>query len=171
MSISKKIIFSLSLLAFIGGISIAVISVSANGKLINSQAFTFIQNSDLSGYKTFMINEETARIQNIDQAQFDKIKAKYEKAKPLMELQTKYEALLTPFATSKDQASYVSTFKQYIKEAESLPTKPKSKKILSENDINKAAMKSYDKAVKDLSEGRKVNIAEFGKNRDGKENR
>jgi hypothetical protein len=164
MSISKKIIVSLSLLAIIGGISIAVISVSANGKLIDTQAFAFIQNNDLNGYKTYMLNEATNKIKNIDQSRFDEIKKKYTNAKPLMDLQTKYETQLTTFATSKDQASYVSTYKQYVKEAAAFETKPKT---LSEDQMNKMAMESYEKSVKDIAAGRKINISRLNKHRGG----
>jgi hypothetical protein len=168
MSISKKIIVSLSLLAIIGGISIAVISVSANGKILDSQAFAFIQNGDLNGYKTYMINEQTAPINDIDQARFDMIKTKYTAAKPLMDLQTKYESQLTIFATSKDQASYVSTFKQYQKEALAIGAKYKGK-ATTEEQLNKKAMNSYEKSVKDLAEGRQINISRFNNHGGGLE--
>jgi hypothetical protein len=164
MSISKKIIVSLSLLAMIGGISIAVISVSANGKVIDSQAFAFIQNGDLNGYKTYMLEEQNTRIGNIDQAKFDKIREKYFAAKPLMDLQTKYEAQLTIFAISKDQASYVSTFKQYLKEVAAIEKRNKSP---TEDQMNKMAMKSYEKSLEDLAEGRKISISRFHGHRGG----
>jgi hypothetical protein len=166
MSISKKIIVSLSLLAMIGGIFIAVISVSANGKVMDSQAFAFIQNGDLNGYKTFMLNEQTARINNIDQAKFDKIRERYSAAKPFMDLQTKYEAQLTIFATSKDQASYVSTFKQYLREISAVETKWKNN-LMTEDQMNKTAMNSYEKSIKDLEEGKKINISRFNGHRGG----
>jgi hypothetical protein len=120
MSISKKIVVSLSFLAIIGGISIAIISVSANGKMFDSQAVAFIQNGDLGGYKTYLINEQTNRINNIDQAKFDQIREKYEAAKPLMDLQVKYEPQLNGLATNNDEPGFIALFKQYKEEAKPL---------------------------------------------------
>jgi hypothetical protein len=120
MSISKKIVVSLSFLAIIGGISIAIISVSANGKMFDSQAIAFIQNGDLGGYKTYLINQETNRINNIDQAKFDQIRAKYEAAKPLMDLQVKYEPQLKGLAINKNESGFIALFNQYREEAKPL---------------------------------------------------
>jgi hypothetical protein len=160
MSISKKIIVSLSLLAVIGGISIAIISVSANGKLVDTQAFAFIQNNDLNAYKTYTLNEQATRINNIDQARFDKIKKKYINAKPLMELQTKYEALLTPLATNKDQTGFANTYREYINESQKLMPKKMSDKLTPEKQ-NQMIERAYQKAVKDLASGNQINLSRY----------
>ena len=183
MSISKKIVVSLSFLAIIGGISIAIISVSANGKLFNSQAVAFIQNGDLKGYKTYLINEQTVRINNINQEKFDKIKARYEAAKPLMDLQTKYQPQLKVLATSKDESGFVALFKQYQEEAKPLLQDRQEANLLQEGSFgkdknsfkrnrhshmidftptedqkNQKASNEYQRALRDIATGREYNL-------------
>jgi hypothetical protein len=185
MSISKKIVVSLSFLAIIGGISIAIISVSANGKMFDSQAVAFIQNGDLGGYKTYLINEQTNRINNIDQAKFDQIRAKYEAAKPLMDLQTKYETQLKELAANKNEAGFVALFKQYKVEQKPL-LESRKQDISSQDSYSKgrhAAHKmnmnlnltqeqedeltknEYHRAIRDIEAGRQYNL---GRNFEGR---
>jgi hypothetical protein len=187
MSISKKIVVSLSFLAIIGGISIAIISVSANGKMFNSQAVAFIQNGDLNGYKTYLINEQTTKINNIDQAKFDQIRARYEAAKPMMELQTKYESQLKGLASNKDEAGFIALFKQYREEvkpimesakedvnSENLDTKSERRGHKAKIDINQTptqedkdqlAKSEYQRALRDIVAGREYNL---GRNFEGR---
>lgn len=189
MSISKKIVVSLSFLAIIGGISIAIISVSANGKLFDTQAVAFIQNGDLSGYKTYLINEQTNRINSIDQAKFDKIRAKYEAAKPLMDLQAKYEPELKILASDKNETGFLVLFKQYREEVKSIMDQNKTgydsgqvvdlskhngKKMkmdrfmnteLTEDQKSQMAQNEYRRALRDLEAGRDYNL---GRNFEGR---
>jgi hypothetical protein len=166
MSISKKIVVSLSFLAIIGGISIAIISVSANGKLFDTQAIAFIKNDDLSGYKTYLINQETNRINNIDQSKFDEIKAKYEAAKPLMDLQSKYEPQLKELAANSDETGFVTLFQQYKDESkaikETIKDNRKGEKYLRQNitqeQKEQIALREYDRAVRDIESGREYNL-------------
>ena len=183
MSISKKIVVSLSFLAIVGGISIAIISVSANGKLFNSQAVAFIQNGDLNGYKTYLINEQTVKINNINQEKFDKIKARYEAAKPLMDLQTKYQSQLKVLATNKDEAGFFGLFKQYQEEAKPLIKARQSANLSQDNSFskdvnsfkrnrhsdminftptedqkNQKASNEYQRALRDIAAGREYNL-------------
>jgi hypothetical protein len=189
MSISKKIVVSLSFLAIIGGISIAIISVSANGKMFGSQAVAFIQNGDLGGYKTYLINEQTNRINNIDQAKFDEIRARYETAKPLMDLQVKYEPQLKRLATNNDEAGFVALFKQYKEEAKPLMDvrrearnsdnvsdkggrrsyKMKMKSMMNwtptQEEKDQLAKNEYQRALRDIAAGREYNL---GRNFEGR---
>jgi hypothetical protein len=191
MSISKKIVISLSFLAIVGGISIAIISVSANGKIFDSQAVAFIQNGDLSGYKTYLINQQTNKINSIDQVKFDKIKAKYEAAKPLMDLQAKYEPQLKVLASNKDEVGFVTLFKQYKEEAKPLiesrnkasypvDKNSNSKKIYENKNDKKTnfapteeqkeelAKNEFQRALRDIAGGREYNL---GRNFEGRGNK
>lgn len=188
MSISKKIVVSLSFLAIIGGISIAIISVSANGRMFNSQAVAFIQNGDLGGYKTYLINEQTNRINNIDQVQFDQIRSRYKAAKPLMDLQTKYEPQLKDLATNKDETGFISLFKQYKEEAKPLMETRKeffnseihgfkgryrNNKMKvdtmnltpTQDEKDQHAKNEYQRALRDIAAGRQYNL---GRNFEGR---
>jgi hypothetical protein len=120
MSILKTAGISLGLLAIIGGGSLAVISTSAQGRMFDSSAVSFIQSGDLAGFKNYLIGQETTRINAIDQTKFDKIKADYTAQKPLLDLAAKYEPQLTTLATNKDQAGFVTLLKQYQTEAKPL---------------------------------------------------
>lgn len=169
MSISKKIVVSLSFLAIIGGISIAIISVSANGKPFDTQAIAFIKNDDLSGYKTYLINQETNRINNIDQSKFDQIKAKYEAAKPLMDLQSQYEPQLRELATNKDEEGFATLFLQYKEEAKALKANSgeakKSKPNMTDEQREQLALREYDRAVRSVDSGQEYNVGwKFEKN-------
>lgn len=120
MTILKTAGISLGILAIVGGGSLAVISASAQGRMFDSSAISFIQNGDLAGYKNYLIGQETTRINAIDQTKFDKIKANYTAQKPLLDLQAKYEAQLITLATNKDQVGFVTLFKQFQTQAKPL---------------------------------------------------
>jgi hypothetical protein len=121
MSIVKSAGISLGILAIVGGGSLAVISASAkSGRMFDTNAISFIQSGDLAGYRNYLIGQETTRINAIDQAQFTKIQARTSAQKPLMDLTAKYEPQLTTLATNKDQAGFVTLFKQYQTEAKPL---------------------------------------------------
>lgn len=120
MSILKTAGISLGILAIIGGGSLAVISASAHSRMFDSTAAQFLTSGDLSGYKNYLIGQETTRINTIDQTQFSKIQANYTIQKPLIDLAAKYEPQFTTLATNKDQAGFVTLFKQYQAEAKPL---------------------------------------------------
>jgi hypothetical protein len=120
MTILKTAGISLGILAIVGGGSLAVISTSAQGRMFDSTATQFLTSGDLAGYKNYLIGQETTRINAIDQTQFAKIQANAKAMQPLTDLQAKYEPQLATAITNKDQATFVSLFKQYQGEAKPL---------------------------------------------------
>jgi hypothetical protein len=119
-NILKKTSLAFGVLAVLGGGSVALISASAQGRMFDSSAISFIQNGDLAGYKNYLIGQATTRINAIDQAKFDKIKTRYTEMKPILDLQAKYEPQLIILATAKDQAGFVELFKKFQAEAKPL---------------------------------------------------
>jgi hypothetical protein len=121
MSIFKTAGISLGILGIVGGGSLAVITASAQGRrTFDSNAISFIQSGDLSGYRNYLIGQATNRINAIDQTQFTKIQANATAMKPLTDLQAKYEPQLATAITNKDQAGFVVLFKQYQSEVKPL---------------------------------------------------
>jgi hypothetical protein len=182
MSILKNTSLALGILAIVGTGSIALISANAQGRMFDSNAASFIQSGDLAGYKNYLIGQETTRINAIDQAKFDKIKVEYTAQKPLLDLQAKYEPLLLPFVTNKDQAGFVSKYKEFQTEAKPLMEAQRTARqakeasnpnraIKSNNMMNKTAPTDqqltdmatsvYNKAVTDTADGKTFKLG-FG---------
>jgi hypothetical protein len=195
MSILKNTSLALGILAIVGTGSIALISANAQGRMFDSNAASFIQSGDLAGYKNYLIGQETTRINAIDQAKFDKIKTDYTAQKPLLDLQAKYEPLLLPFVTNKDQAGFVSKYKEFQNEAKPLmeaqrtarqdnQTKETNDNLTNSNRKNKMkemmnsqntptdqqltemATKSYQRALKQVANGETFKLG-FGGGRGG----
>jgi hypothetical protein len=120
MSILKNLGISLGVMSIIAGGSLAVISASAHSRMFDSSAVQFITSGDLAGYKNYLIGQETTRINAIDQAAFDKIKAEYTNQKPLLDLKAKYEPELNTLAKAKDQAGFVALFNKFQTESQPL---------------------------------------------------
>lgn len=191
MSILKKVGITLGTLAIIGGGSLAAITASANSsRMFDTNAVQYITSGDLAGYKSYLIGQESTRINNIDQAKFDKIKSNYTVQKPLLDLQAKYEPQLITMASNKDQAGFVSLFKQF--QAESKPVMESlraaheaeettksatssastyrqnhrndmvNKPVMTDEQLTNMANRQYTNAVNDIAAGRTYKIG-FGK--------
>ena len=173
MSIIKKMGITLGTLALIAGGSLAVVSASAQSKMFDSKAAQFIASEDLAGYKSYLTNQKSTRINAIDQTIFDQIKLKYQAQKPLLDLNAKYEPKLIELASKNDESGFVILFTKYQIEAkpifESIKMN-KSKKVntsteikeldtnSSEERLNKKATKEFNRAVKKIAKGQTYSI-------------
>lgn len=164
---------TLGTLALIAGGSLAVVSASAQSKMFDSKAAQFIASEDLAGYKSYLTNQKSTRINAIDQTIFDQIKLKYQAQKPLLDLNAKYEPKLIELASKNDESGFVILFTKYQIEAkpifESIKMN-KSKKVntsteikeldtnSSEERLNKKATKEFNRAVKKIAKGQTYSI-------------